>query len=66
MEIKHVADKSKEAVQNLLTKFEGVVSHNDANSPYEFNELGWHSNRYTVETHLDLVEQALKAEACFC
>ena len=61
VEIKHVADKSKEAVQNLLTKFEGVVSHNDANSLMNLIDLDGIVLATPVETHLDLVEQALKA-----
>lgn len=61
VEIKHVADKSKEAVQNLLTKFEGVVSHNDANSLMNLVDLDGIVIATPVETHLDLVEQALKA-----
>ena len=65
VEIKHVADKSKEAVQNLLTKFEGVVSHNDANSLINLIDLDGIVIATPVETHLDLVEQALRLENMF-
>ena len=62
IEINHVADQNKFALENVSKRFTNLVTHENALKVIESPDLDAVLISTPVETHLSLVELALKAK----
>ena len=61
VEITHIADRNKQALDNVAKRFPGLVAHQNPKNIIEKADLDAVVISTPVETHLELVEQSLKA-----
>ena len=61
VEIKHVADQSKEAIQKIVKRFDCIIPHEDPQSLIGQNELDAVLIATPVETHFSLAKEVLNS-----